>query len=287
MLFGEKCLFMDRWKSHEQHVLALCCFCEFLTYPDVTISLQTTKTIPSKWSKPLCNINSIIKVSSVINHIFLASSNWTITCLKFHKVSKMSNLFFYSIFWIAHHYNTIDIFYNTQPWYNSLKPVMPMKPNKFKTWKLLQNIYKTKTNFNVSLGQLKNTGDLVVIIVCVGVFVPHAYLKNIVSVVTGTNVTFTTEGTDSDCVFVENGQIVTVAAVNVPHPVETGRNPSREYWNEGRAKKGLTEKTNTRTATIRVERDRKWRSCKNAVFVEDWHAVWGLGSDREWDREKG
>jgi hypothetical protein len=86
------------------------------------------------------------------------------------------------------------------------------------------------------------------------VFVPHAYLKNIVSVITRTNVTFTTEGTDSDRVLVENRQVVTVAAVDVPHPVEAGWNPPRENRNEARAKKGLTEKTNTRTATIRVEK---------------------------------
>jgi hypothetical protein len=88
----------------------------------------------------------------------------------------------------------------------------------------------------------------------VTVFVPHAYLKNIVSVITRTNVTFTTEGTDSDRVLVENRQVVTVAAVDVPHPVEAGRDPPRENRNEARAKKGLTEKTNTRTATIRVEK---------------------------------
>jgi hypothetical protein len=109
-----------------------------------------------------------------------------------------------------------------------------------------------------SCSKLVSTGSSVIKIERVTVFVPHAYLQNIVSVITRTNVTFTTEGTDSDRVLVENRQVVTVAAVDVPHPVETGWNPPREYRNETRAKKSLTEKTNTRTATIRVEKtDRK------------------------------
>lgn len=121
------------------------------------------------------------------------------------------------------------------------------------------------------------------------VFVPHAYLQNIVSVITRTNVTFTTEGTDSDRVFVENRQVVTVAAVNVPHPVEVGWNPPREYRNEARAKKGLTEKTNTRTATIRVEKRQESEvHAKDIIMLPCFISCCerGKGSERVRQRDK-
>jgi len=51
--------------------------------------------------------------------------------------------------------------------------------------------------------------------------------------------------------------------------VEAGWNPPRENRNEARAKKGLTEKTNTRTATIRVEKDKREKSCKKLYKKSD------------------
>lgn len=57
-------------------------------------------------------------------------------------------------------------------------------------------------------------------------------MEKLRTIVTRADITFSAEWANSYGVFIQRWKIITKASVHVSYPMEQGRKPSREKWNE-------------------------------------------------------